>query len=263
MVGSRKFPLIFVGILLYIFLLSPIFVVIPLSFSNDDWPAFLPSSWGVRWYLEILSNQGIIRSFWTSLILGAIVTVISLAVSLPAVYAIKRSAMRGSDAVLNFFTSPLLLPSIVLGLAILLVFAPIGLLGTYTGLTLAHLIVTIPYAIRILATSLSTLNRSIEEAAATLGATPIKVFFLVTAPMMLPGLLASAVLCFLVSFDEVVISLFLVGPRLTTLPVSLFSYVESHSDPMGASVSVLLIVFTLVFVFVLERLMGLSKALGK
>ncbi len=263
MVGSNKLPLKIVGTLLYIFLLAPIVIVIPLSFSNDQWLTFPPQTWGVRWYEQILGNTAMLDAFRTSISLAAINTVIALILGIPAAYALKRSAMRGADALLNFFTSPLLLPSIVLGLGILLVFAPAKLLGTYEGLLLAHLIVTTPYVVRILSTSLGAMNQNAEEAAATLGATPLRVFFEVTLPMMTPGLIASAALSFLVSFDEAVISLFLVGPRLSTLPVTLFSYVESHSDPMGAAVSVLLIAITAAFVLLLERSIGLSKALGK
>lgn len=263
MVGSTKIPLIVASIILFAFLLSPILIVIPLSFSADQWLTFPPSAWSTRWYGEILGNAQIVDAFWTSLWLASIVTALTLLLSVPAVYALKRLTIAGEATLLNFFTSPLLLPSIVLGLGILIVFAPANLLGTYTGLTLAHLVVTVPYAIRILATTFDTLNANIEEAAASLGANPVKVFALVTLPMLMPGLIAAGVLSFLSSFDEVVISLFLVGPRINTLPVALFSYVESHSDPMGAAVSSLLIFLTLIVVVALERLMGLTRALGK
>ncbi|MCK1977794.1 ABC transporter permease subunit, partial [Jeotgalicoccus huakuii] len=111
--------------------------------------------------------------------------------------------------------------SIVLGLAILLVFVRLELLGTFTGLVIAHLIVTTPYVIRIMITAFSTLPPSIEEAATMLGASPFTVFRRITLPLMMPGLVASSALSFLLSFDEVVISLFITGPRMTTLPVEI------------------------------------------
>lgn len=96
-----------------------------------------------------------------------------------------------------------------------------------------------------------------------LGATPFTVFRRITLPLMMPGLVASAALSFLLSFDEVVISLFITGPRLTTLPVEIFNYVESRTDPMTAAISVVLIIATLLIIFLIERTLGLSRTIGK
>lgn len=135
--------------------------------------------------------------------------------------------------------------------------------ATFHGLVLAHLVVTLPYALRVLVTALSTLPPSVEEAAASLGAKPLAVFRRVTLPLMTPGIVASAALAFLVSFDEVVISLFVVGPRITTLPVELYRYVDTRSDPLVAAASVFLILGTLLIVVLVERTMGLNRAVGK
>ncbi|RQP19358.1 MAG: ABC transporter permease subunit, partial [Brucella intermedia] len=124
-------------------------------------------------------------------------------------------------------------------------------------------IVTTPYVIRIMITAFSTLPPSVEEAATMLGASPFTVFRRITLPLMMPGLVASAALSFLLSFDEVVISLFITGPRMTTLPVEIFNYVESRTDPMTASISVVLIAATLLIIFVIERTLGLSRTIGK
>jgi putative spermidine/putrescine transport system permease protein len=150
-----------------------------------------------------------------------------------------------------------------LGLAILIVFASAGFLGTFTGLVIGHLVITLPYALRVLATTLGNINLACEEAASTLGGRPLTVFRRVTLPMMAPGIVAATALCFLVSFDEVVITLFLTGPRLTTLPVELFHHVESRADPLVASVSVLLILLTLAVVMIVDRTVGLSKTFVK
>jgi len=123
--------------------------------------------------------------------------------------------------------------------------------------------VTTPYVIRIMITAFSTLPPSVEEAATMLGASPFTVFRRITLPLMMPGLVASAALSFLLSFDEVVISLFITGPRMTTLPVEIFNYVESRTDPMTASISVVLIAATLLIIFVIERTLGLSRTIGK
>jgi len=218
---------------------------------------FPPTSWSTRWYTALFANSQMLKAFWTSLTLAAIVTVLSIAIAVPAAWAVTRLRFPGRDLFFNVFTAPLLLPTIVLGLAILIVFASFKLLATLHGLVLAHLIVTLPYALRVLAVSLSTQDRACEEAARTLGAKPLTVFFRVTLPMMTPGIVASAALCFLVSFDEVVITLFLTGPRITTLPVELYNYVYNQADPLVAAVSALLILLTLAVIMIVERAMGL------
>lgn len=246
-----------------IYLLAPVILVFPLSFSADSVMTFPPKTWGVRWYSELLANSQMLSAFRVSLILGAIVTIISLLISVPAAYALVRIKPLGSELILNICTAPLLLPTIVLGLAMLMLFAPWGWLANWPGLILAHLVVTIPYALRILITSLSTLPRDVEDAAKTLGAAPLRVFFQITLPLMVPGIVGATALSFLVSFDEVVVSLFLTGPNLTTLPVAMFHYAEQRSDPMVACISTLLIVLTIGVVAIIGRTAGLARTFVK
>jgi putative spermidine/putrescine transport system permease protein len=132
---------------------------------------------------------------------------------------------------LALFTAPLLVPAIILGLGLLLVFARLGLLATFPGLILGHLLMAQPFVIRIVLTAVRGIPPTLEEAAATLGAPPWRVFCRVTLPLMLPGMVAAAALAFLASFDEVVVSLFLVGPRMTTLPIEIYQAVQYRADP--------------------------------
>lgn len=263
MIGRLTPPFQLLVACLYLFLLAPILIVLPLSFSNDNFLTFPPESWGLRWYAAMFTHRGLIDALWVSLAVASTVTVLGLMAGVPAAFAIRRYRFIGRELVLNIFTAPLLLPSIVLGLAILLVFVQARLLGTYTGLVIAHLIVTTPYVIRIMLTAFSTLPPSVEEAATMLGAAPFTVFRRITFPLMMPGFVASAALSFLLSFDEVVISLFITGPRMRTLPVEIFDYVESRTDPMTAAVSVVLVAATLIIIFLIERTLGLSKTIGK
>ncbi len=155
-----------------------------------------------------------------------------------------------------------MVPSIVLGLALLLLLSPLRLTATYPGLLAGHLLVTLPHVIRTTATSLQTLVPEYEEAALSLGARLWQVFRRVTLPLIRPGVIAGAALAFLVSFDEVVISLFLVGPRLTTLPVEVFRDVQDRADPQAAALSVVLIVLSVGVVLLVERALGLRRMLG-
>jgi putative spermidine/putrescine transport system permease protein len=261
--SRASLPMRILVAVLFLFLLAPVLLVFPVSFSGDEVLSFPPDSWSLRWYENLLGHDRMLAAFGTSLLLGVVVTALSLAIAIPAAYAIVRLRVRGSEFLFNLFTAPLLLPTIVLGLAILIVFASAGLLATMQGLVAAHLVVTLPYALRILAVSLSNMDLACEEAAATLGGTPFTVFRRVTLPMMRPGIVAATALCFLVSFDEVVITLFLTGPRISTLPVELFHHVENRADPLVASVSVLLILLTLAVVLIVDRSVGLSRTFVK
>lgn len=248
--------------LLYVFLLAPIAVIVLTSFSNDAYLAFPPQHWGLGGYAALLRNTAFRSGLETSVILGCAVTMLTLAVGTAASYALVKTRFPGQGALLALFTAPLLLPSIVLGLALLLVFSQLGLLATYPGLILGHSLVAIPYVIRLMLTAIAGVPSQVEEAASTLGASPALVFYRVTLPLMRPALIAAAALAFLASFDEVVISLFLIGPRLTTLPIAIFRYVQYHADPQVSALSVVLIAITLVVIGVVERSNGFMRAVS-
>ncbi|WP_248313125.1 ABC transporter permease [Bosea sp. F3-2] len=208
-----------------LFLLAPVILVFPISFSADAYVAWPPSAWSTRWYVALLNNAEMVEAFWNSLLLAACVTAITLLIGTSAAAALTRWSFAGRDALVSLFTAPLLLPSIVLGLAILVIFVGYGLVGSWPGMIVGHLVITLPYALRVLMTGLSTLPPSVEDAAGTLGASPWQVFRRITLPLMTPALVASAALSFIVSFDEVVISLFIAGTQLKLLPVTLYHYV--------------------------------------
>ena len=247
---------------LFVFLLAPVILVVPLSFSSANNLVWPPPGWSLRWYGAMVREAGLMQAAWNSLVLAAGVAGACLLLGTPAALALARGRFPGREALLALITAPLLLPTIVLGLALLLVFVSTGLLGTWAGLVLAHLTITLPYAVRVLSTAVATLPADLEDAARSLGAPPARVFWRITLPLLMPGVVATAAITFLVSFDEVVISLFVVGPRLTTLPVALYRYVEARTDPLVAAVSTVLVALTMMVVMVLDRLVGLRRAIG-
>lgn len=250
-------------LVLFVFLLAPLFPVLLMSFSNDFYLGFPPSSWGTRWYVALTHNAAFTSAMRVSVTVGLTAMLISLATGVPAAYAIVRLPLPGRAALLGLFTAPLVVPTVVLGLGLLLVLVRIGLVGTYTGLILAHTVLAAPYVVRIVIAGLETMPADIEAAAATLGARPLAVFRLVTLPVLRPALLGSAGLCFLVSFDEVAASLFITGTRISTLPVSVFRYTQDHADPQVAALSTLLIVVSAAVIVIVERSIGLLRAVGR
>lgn len=259
----RGWPTRIVVTLMYLFLLAPILVVVLISFDTQSTMSFPPQGFSLKWYAGLASNADFIHGFQVSAVTGAGVALLALLIGVPVALALSRYEFRGRGALSGLFLSPLMVPAIVLGLAMLLVLAPLRITGTYGGLIVAHLAITVPYVVRTTSMSLITLNRSCEEAARTLGASPWRTFLRVTLPLITPGVLAGGVIAFLISFDEAVISLFVVGPQATTLPVEIFHYVENRTDPQIAALSVVLIAISIVFVLLIERMAGLKKVLGQ
>ena len=247
----------------FAFIFVPLIIVFLISFSADTYLVFPPSGWSLRWYREVLGNAGFMNGLRNSVGIAFCVMVLSLAIGLPAAYALARLDFRGRRLMQTFLISPLILPTIVLGLGILVVFFRLGLVATYPGLVLAHLTLTLPFAIRILETTISNLPRDVEEAATTLGARPLQTFRLVTLPQLGPGLVATAAISAVLSFDEIVISLFIVGPNVSTLPVEIYRYVDERTDPMVAVMAVLLITVSLGIVLLVERTVGFARAFGR
>lgn len=244
----------------YVFMLAPLAIVGILSFTASDYLQFPPPALSFRWYRALLENTPILAAIRTSLILAAIVTLVALAAGIPAALAVARR--QAPAFVAGLLSLPLLMPTLVIGLALLMVLQPLGLLATWPGLALGHLMVVLPFVTRLLVTAFTARPPELEDAAATLGAPPWQAFLFITVPLATPGIVAAATLSFLLSFDETVISLFLVGPRLATLPTTLFHYAENRVDPLLAALAVTLIAFALLTVLAVDRLVGITRTLG-
>lgn len=241
----------------------PLLIILVISFSTDDYLSFPPSGWSLRWYSSALTNVQFLAGMRNSAIIALCVSALSVLLGLPAAWALARLEFPGRQFINAFIMMPLVLPSIVLALGILMVFTPLALTATYTGLVIAHLTMTLPFTIRILQTALANLGTDPENAALTLGATPVQAFAYITAPRVIPGVFASAAIAAILSFDEIVLSLFIVGPRLTTLPVEIYRYVDERTDPLVAVLAVLLIALSLGIVMIVERTIGFTRAFGR
>jgi ABC-type spermidine/putrescine transport system, permease component II len=246
---------------LYLFLLAPLVIVFVVSFSSNQYLSFPPQGFTWHWYEILPQKTMFVTGLQTTLITSSIVTLIVLLVGVPASLAIQRYNFPGRAALSAFFLSPLLVPTIVLALGLVLVLGPLGLTNTYLSIIIGHLSITLPYVMRTTIMSLETSDTSSEEAARVLGASGPTVFWRITFPIVLPGVIAGAVMAFVVSFDELVISLFVAQSGKPTLPVQLMNYVATSADAAVASLSVVLIVFSGVIVVVVERLVGLRRAL--
>lgn len=247
--------------LLYVFLLAPLIIVALISFQSNQYLSFPPEGFTLRWYAQLPQQTTFMQGAKISLIVSVFVTFFVLLLGVPAALAFNRYNFPGKKALEALFMAPLLVPSIVLALGMVLLFTPLGLTNSYPGLIIGHVAITIPYVVRTTLMSLATADTSCEEAARVLGANPLTTFTRITLPIIRPGVIAGAVIAFIVSFDEAVISLFIAESGLPTLPVDILRYVEQSADATVAALSVVLIAISLVVVVIVERVMGLRKAL--
>jgi len=244
------------------FILAPIVVVVAASVSDTPTPEFPPRGLSLRWYAHALAEPSFTGSAVNSLWLAASATLLAAPVALAAAYAIVRCRFPGRDALQTFLLAPLVVPSLVVGLAILLAFAGLGLREVGLRLVAAHVLITFPYIVRTIIASLARLDVMVEEAARTLGASPLRAFWHVTLPLVRPGLIAGMLFAFIVSFDNVSLSLFLATAHTNTLPLAILNYVEYNFDPSVAAISTMLIAASLLIAVLLERLVGLRRVVG-
>lgn len=252
-----------ISLLVYLFLLGPILVVVATSFSPNSGLEFPPSGLSLQWYEKALTYGPFRAAAMTSVIVALIGTLLALAVGVPAALALQRYEFKGKAALQSFFLSPVIVPEIVVGLALLQQVMVAFQLTALWALILGHTVVLIPYAVRVTGASLATYDARVEEAARGLGAGALTTFFRVTLPMIKPGILSAAILSLITSFNNVPLSLFLTGPGVSTLPIQMFIYVEFSFDPTVAAISALLLVVTILFAFLTERLVGLKNVFAR
>lgn len=248
--------------LIAVFIVAPIVVVVVSSFTGGQIPEFPPATWSVRWYRHAFEQALFVEALRWSLVLAAAATLVNVPIAIAAALAIARGRFPGREFVQTLLLSPLIVPAIVIGLALLLAFASIGHREPTTRLLVAHVLITLPYMVRAVLANLVRMEAELEEAALTLGAGRLQAFMHVTLPLLAPGLFAGALFSFIVSFDNVSVSLFLTTAKVNTLPVAILNYVEYNLDPSIAAISTVLVLLSLGVAVVLERLVGLARVVG-
>ncbi len=248
-------------VLLTTFILAPLVVVIAASFSNKDYVSLPFEGVSLRWYREILETPELINAFWFSIKLAVTSATLAVLVAVPASLAIARHRFRGRNAVMAFLMSPMMIPHVVLGVAFLRFFSLTGMTGSFFALALVHTVIIVPFSLRLTLAAVIGLEQDAERAARSLGASRFITFRRILLPLIMPGVAGGWVLCFIQSFDEVTMTIFVATPGTTTLPVALYHRIAFLSDPVTTSVSAVMIVGTVAFMFALDRLVGLDKVL--
>lgn len=246
-------------ILIYLFLLIPIIVVFLASLSKTSYLTFPPKEITLNWYKNALLQQQYVDSFIFSLLLATVTIFISLTIGTTLAYAITRYRFSGKDFLNLFVLSPLIFPMVIIGIALLQFYSMLRMSGTFLSLVLGHVVITLPFVVRTVSASLYRFDEALEEAAMTLGASKLKTFFKITLPLIKPGLIAGAIFAFIVSFDNVPVSIFLLGVKSSTLPVVLFSSIEYGVDPTIAAISTIIILLTGLAIFLVEKWIGFGR----
>jgi putative spermidine/putrescine transport system permease protein len=250
-----------VVISLYVFLLAPIVIIVLAAFNAGEYLTFPPQGFSLRWFVKFAQSGPFVRSFLFSLKLAAYTTCISVGLgTTAALFVVRYAPQRVKDALRLLMISPLQLPSILTGIALLVFYYGIGLSTRgSSGLLIGHVLVCLPYVFMNVSSVLIGFDRSLEEAANSLGASSWTVFRRITLPLIKGGVISGAVFSFITSFDQFPISLMLTNVGTTTLPIQLFDYLRFSFDPTAAAVSTISVAMTVVLVWLTERLVGLES----
>lgn len=241
------------------FLVLPVVVIALASLSRTSYLTVPPRGLTLHWFARVLADAEYVHAIGFSVLLALVATAGSLATGVTASFALVRRRVHGAGAVGALLNAPLVFPGVVVGVALLQFYALVHVNGTLVGLAVAHMVITVPYVVRAVTASLQGLDPEIEHAARVLGASGPVAFFTVTLPLIRPGVVAGALFSFIVSFDNVPVSIFLLGAGQMTLPVKIFSAIEYGVDPSIAAVSTMLIVATGVGLAVAERWIGFHR----
>jgi len=237
-----------------IFLLVPIVFIIALSFGSSKWLAFPPPAWTLRWYRDLAADPRWLAATFNSLRIGCLVTISSVLLGLTAGVAVTRGRFRGRQFLRALFLTPMVLPVVVFAVATYLLFLRVGLGGTLTGFVIAHTVLAFPFAFITISNSLEGFDKSIEDAAVLCGAPPLVAFVKITIPAIRLGLFSAALFSFLISWDEVVVAIFMASPELQTLPVLIWAALRQELSPTIAAASSLLVLVTLVLMIAIAAL---------
>jgi len=233
-----------VAALVLLYLVFPILVVVPLSFSAGTYLSFPPPGFSLRWYENFLSRSDWLGAASLSLWVGGAVMVSATALGAPAALALVRSSFPGKDLLTGFIISPLIAPVIIVAIGIYFFYARLGLVGNPFALVIAHTALAVPFVVINVSATLQGFDERLEQAAMNLGATPWRTFWQVTFPIIRPGVLAGALFAFISSFDELVVALFVSGTSAVTLPRKMWESIRFEIDPTIAAVSTILVVVT-------------------
>jgi putative spermidine/putrescine transport system permease protein len=243
-------------------LLLPVLLVVFLSFSNDNYTIIPPTGYSFRWYANIAEQQDLLDGLVTSLKIAGIVAPTALVVGTLAAFAQWRYRVLSRETLELLISIPIMVPSVVTGMALLILFSDLQMYSGFWNIVLAHLILCLPFATRPVILMLARCDRQLDQAAATLGAGAFETFWHVVLPQIRSGLLAGAIFAFIASFDDFPIAIFLIDADTVPLPVAMYHYMQWNLDPTLSAFSALLVLSAVVCAMAIDRLVGIGRFFG-
>lgn len=269
---ERAWHWVFLGYctLVFAFLMAPILVIMPLSFSSEPWFTYPLPGISTRWYDDFFSSQRWHIALFNSFFIASSATTLATTLGTLAALGLSRPGFPARSLVMGMIISPMVVPVVITAVGMYFFYAQIGLAHSYPGIILAHTALATPFVVITVTATLVGFDHSLTRAAAGLGAGPLTVFRRVTLPLILPGLISGALFAFATSFDEVVVVLFLASPEQRTLPRQMFSGIREQISPTITAVATLLILVSVVLLTSVEllrrrseRLRGITRRAGE
>ncbi|SHF43451.1 putative spermidine/putrescine transport system permease protein [Modicisalibacter ilicicola DSM 19980] len=272
--GERIWHYVFLAScgLIFLFLIGPLLVIIPLSFNAEPYFTFTeamltfdPAGYSLRWYEDFFTSKAWLNAIKNSFIVGIASTLLATVLGTIAALGLSSRYMPARGAIMALLISPMIVPLIISAAAMFFFFSKINLAQTYLGVILAHTVLGIPFVVITVTATLSSFDTTLIRAAHSLGANPTRTFFKVVLPLVTPGVVSGALFAFITSFDEVVVVLFIAGPEQRTMPIQMWSGIREQISPTILAVATLLVLLSMLLLATLEllrrrgeRLRGLS-----
>jgi len=262
---SGKWLLYILCAIIFLFLILPIFVIIPISFSSARFLQFPPQGFSLQWYADYFGSRTWISATLLSFKVGIITMLCATFFGTLASLALVRGNFKGKKLIYGILLSPLIVPFIIVGVALYYFFSKLHLIGSMWGLVMAHTCLALPFVVVNVTATLQGFDVTLERAALSLGASRLMTFIKVTFPLIRPGVITGALFAFITSFDEVVIAIFISGARAVTLPKQMWDGIRVSINPTISAVASLLIIFSVLLLFSTEMLRRYSarKLKGK
>lgn len=247
-----------ISLICLVFLLMPLLVIIGTSLTTASYLTFPPEGLTVKWYGAVLADPTYVRSFMISTALAACATLAGVVIAVPSALAIARYDFPGKGLLAALFSSPLVLPYLVLGSALLQFTGYLGFSQTFMALLVGHIVIVTPFVLKSVSSLLTRDHMVLEQASSDLGASPWVTFYHVTLPLLKPGLITGSIFGFITSWINVELSIFNTTGALNTIPVQLFNYVQYSVDPTIAAVSAITIFISVIVITLLDMTIGLD-----
>jgi putative spermidine/putrescine transport system permease protein len=263
--GQRIWHVLFrlICVLVFVFLLAPIFIIIPISVSSGSLLNYPLPGISLKWFDVIFTPYPWMLALENSLIIASATTVLATILGTLAAYGLTSVEFRWKPLVMALLISPMMVPLVITALGAYFMFARVGLVGTFTGMILAHTVLAVPFVVITVTATLQGFDRNMVRAAQSLGATPLSAFFGITLPLIMPGVISGAIFAFVTSFDEIVVALFIASPAQFTLPRQLFAGLRDNLDPSIVAIATLLIVVSICLMAVVELLRWRTDRLSR